>query len=124
MADKKGNIFTRIAKSFGDVIAELKRVTWPTREKLTKTSAVVLLVIVFFAIFQDILPAWDTVKAVKGAEDLQIAEGATITADKLASAGVVVDGVTEKSTALLKMNLLIQIVNHHYAEKHGQDFGG
>ncbi len=69
-----------------------------------------LLVIVFFAIFQDILPAWDTVKAVKGAEDLQIAEGATITADKLASAGVVVDGVTEKSTALLKMNLLIQIV--------------
>ena len=69
-----------------------------------------LLVIVFFAIFQDILPAWDTVKAVKGAEDLQIAEGATITADKLASAGVVVEGVTEKSTALLKMNLLIQIV--------------
>lgn len=55
MADKKGNIFTRIAKSFGDVIAELKRVTWPTREKLTKTSAVVLLVIVFFAVYLTII---------------------------------------------------------------------
>ena len=55
MADKKGNIFTRIAKSFGDVIAELKRVTWPTREKLAKTSAVVLLVIVFFAVYLTII---------------------------------------------------------------------
>ena len=55
MADKKGNIFTRIAKAFSDVIAELKRVTWPTREKLTKTSAVVLLVIVFFAVYLTII---------------------------------------------------------------------
>ena len=55
MADKKGNIFTRIAKSFSDVIAELKRVTWPTKEKLAKTSAVVLLVIVFFAVYLTII---------------------------------------------------------------------
>ena len=55
MADKKGNIFQRIAKGFGDVIAELKRVTWPTKEKLTKTSAVVLLVIVFFAVYLTII---------------------------------------------------------------------
>ena len=55
MADKKGNIFTRIAKAFSDVIAELKRVTWPTREKLAKTSAVVLLVIVFFAVYLTII---------------------------------------------------------------------
>ena len=31
--------------------AELKRVTWPTGEKLAKTAAVVLLVIVFFAVY-------------------------------------------------------------------------
>ena len=55
MADKKGNIFQRAAKGFSDVIAELKRVTWPTKEKLTKTSAVVLLVIVFFAIYLTII---------------------------------------------------------------------
>ena len=51
MADKKGNIFKRFGKKVSDVIAELKRVTWPTGEKLAKTTAVVLLVIVFFAVY-------------------------------------------------------------------------
>ena len=51
MADKKGNIFKRFGKRVSDIIAELKRVTWPTGEKLAKTSAVVLLVIVFFAVY-------------------------------------------------------------------------
>ena len=51
MADKKGNIFKRFGKKISDIIAELKRVTWPTGEKLAKTSAVVLLVIVFFAVY-------------------------------------------------------------------------
>ena len=55
MADKKGNIFQRIAKGFTDVIAELKRVTWPTKDKLAKTSAVVLLVIAFFAVYLTII---------------------------------------------------------------------
>lgn len=49
--NKKGNIFQRIGKGFKDVIAELKKVVWPTKEKLRSTSAVVLLVIVFFAVF-------------------------------------------------------------------------
>ena len=51
MADNKGNIFKRFGKKISDIIAELKRVTWPTGEKLAKTSAVVLLVIVFFAVY-------------------------------------------------------------------------
>ena len=51
MADNKGNIFKRFAKKVSDVFAELKRVTWPTGEKLAKTAAVVLLVIVFFAVY-------------------------------------------------------------------------
>ena len=51
MADNKGNIFKRIGKKISDVFAELKRVTWPTGEKLAKTAAVVLLVIVFFAVY-------------------------------------------------------------------------
>ena len=41
MADNKGNIFKRIGKKISDVFAELKRVTWPTGEKLAKTAAVV-----------------------------------------------------------------------------------
>ena len=55
MADKKGNIFQRLAKGFTDVVAELKRVTWPTKDKLAKTSAVVLLVIAFFAVYLTII---------------------------------------------------------------------
>ena len=51
MADKKGNFFKRFLKKVSDVFAELKRVTWPTGEKLAKTAAVVLLVIVFFAVY-------------------------------------------------------------------------
>ncbi|WP_034449648.1 preprotein translocase subunit SecE [Butyrivibrio sp. AE2032] len=51
MADNKGNIFKRLGKKVSDVFAELKRVTWPTGEKLAKTAAVVLLVIVFFAVY-------------------------------------------------------------------------
>ena len=51
MANKKGNIFKRMGKGAKDVVAELKKVVWPTKEKLKSTSAVVLLVIVFFAVF-------------------------------------------------------------------------
>ena len=55
MADNKGNIFKRIGKKFTEIIAELKRVTWPTGEKLAKTAAVVLLVIVVFAVYLTLL---------------------------------------------------------------------
>ena len=51
MADNKGNFFKRLVKKISDVFSELKRVTWPTGEKLAKTAAVVLLVIVFFAVY-------------------------------------------------------------------------
>lgn len=47
---KKMNIFKRIGKLFKDVKTELKRVVWPSKEKLKTTSAVVLVVIVFFAV--------------------------------------------------------------------------
>ena len=51
MADNNGNIFKRLGKRISEIFAELKRVTWPTGEKLAKTAAVVLLVIVFFAVY-------------------------------------------------------------------------
>ena len=62
-----------------------------------------------FAALPDLLPSYSTVKAVKGAGDLTVA-GGTISAAALAKAGVVVDGITEKSMVGLKMNLVIQIV--------------
>ena len=69
-----------------------------------------LAVIVMFAALPDLLPSYSTIKAVKGAEDLVLADGTKLTAAALAKAGVVVDGFTEKSMAGLKMNLVIQIV--------------
>lgn len=52
MADKKKpNFFKRIGMKFKEIRLELKRVVWPSKEKLKTTSAVVLVVIAFFAVF-------------------------------------------------------------------------
>ena len=69
-----------------------------------------LCVIVFFAVFPEILPSYPTVKAIKGADDLTLVSGVTISAQELAKAGVVASGFTEKGMVDLKMNLVIQIV--------------
>ena len=51
MADKKKeNIFKRIATRFVEVRQELKRVIWPSKEKLIQTSAIVFAVIVAFTV--------------------------------------------------------------------------
>ena len=69
-----------------------------------------LAVIVLFAALPDLLPSFSTIKAVKGAGDLTLASGVTISAKQLATAGVVAEGFTEKGMVDLKMNLVIQIV--------------
>ena len=52
MADKKKkNIFARIGAGFKGVIGELKKVIWPSKDKLKSICAVVFVVIIFFAIF-------------------------------------------------------------------------
>ena len=69
-----------------------------------------LIVIVFFACFQDILPAYSSIKAIKDAPDYTFADGTVVTAAQLAKAKVVMAGFTESSTVQLKMNVVIQIV--------------
>ncbi|MBQ8948929.1 MAG: anaerobic C4-dicarboxylate transporter [Prevotella sp.] len=69
-----------------------------------------LCVIVLFAIFQDILPSYSTIKAVKGAPDFTFDDGTVATAAALAKAKVIIPGITEASTVQLKMNVVIQIV--------------
>ena len=69
-----------------------------------------LAVIVLFAAMPELLPSFATVKAVKGAGDLTLISGVTISAKQLAAAGVVAEGFTEKGMVDLKMNLVIQIV--------------
>ena len=70
-----------------------------------------LLVIVFFAIFQELLPSYSTIKAIDSDATVElIGSRVTITADQLAKLGIAVDGVTKMHLTPLKMNLVIQIV--------------
>ena len=71
-------------------------------------SAIVIIVILAFA--HKILPAYETVKAVEGAKDVLLPTGKTVTAESLASAGIVMQGVTEKIPVTIKMYLVIQII--------------
>ena len=69
-----------------------------------------LAVIVFFAIFQNALPSYDTLRAVKGTQGLVLDESMTLTADQLVKAKVHVSGMTEWFSKPLAMNVVIQIV--------------
>ena len=69
-----------------------------------------LAVIVMFAAFPDILPEYKQVMAVKGAHDLTLVSGVTITAKELANEGILVSGFTVQGMVDLKMNIVIQIV--------------
>ena len=74
-----------------------------------------LAIIVVFSIVQmfggNILPTYDTIQAVKGGPaTVTLADGVTETAKQIASAGVVLPGVTEVVSKPLAMNLVIQII--------------
>jgi len=69
-----------------------------------------LLLIITFAVFPKLLPEYDTVKAVKGAEPVEIVDGIVISAQQLADAGIQMDEVTEIVEEDLKMNHVIQIL--------------
>ena len=72
-------------------------------------------IIVLFSIVQmfggNLLPSYDTVQAVKGGPaSITLEGGVTETAKQLASAGIVMEGVTETVKKPLAMNLVIQII--------------
>ena len=69
-----------------------------------------LAIIVIFAIFQNVLPTYDTLRAVKGSVPMILDENATLTADQLVKAKVHVTGMTEWFDKPLAMNVVIQIV--------------
>ena len=71
-------------------------------------TAVVIIVILAFA--QQILPAYEQVVAVEGAKDVLLPTGKTVSPENLASAGIVMAGVTAKAQVTIKMYLVIQII--------------
>ena len=96
---------------YGNTATTLDKKIAPESKRAVYIFFGALLVIVFFAIFQELLPAYDTIKAVKDAPGVELmGSQLTLTADQLAKLGVNVDGVTESISSPLKMNLVIQIV--------------
>ena len=71
-------------------------------------AAIIIIVILAFA--QHRLPAYQTVQAIEGAKDVLLPTGKTVTPENLASAGIVMAGVTEKVPVTIKMYLVIQII--------------
>jgi len=69
-----------------------------------------LVVIVVYAMFQDLLPSYPTLKAVSGAPELTGSQALTLTADQLVKANIQLEGYTVMKMVPLKMNLVIQIV--------------
>ncbi len=69
-----------------------------------------LALIVFFAVFQNALPTYDTLRAVKGALGLTVNEHVTLSVDQMVKAKVHVTGMTEWYDKPLAMNVVIQII--------------
>ncbi len=49
--DKKSNIFRRMGDYLRDVRGEMKKVTWPSKNDLIKTSIAVLVISLFFGVY-------------------------------------------------------------------------
>jgi anaerobic C4-dicarboxylate transporter DcuB len=69
-----------------------------------------LAVIVFFAIFQDALPSYKTLRAVHDSNALYINPDLSVSGDQLVKANVYLKGTTEWYNKTLPMNIVIQIV--------------
>jgi len=69
-----------------------------------------LAVIVFFAVFQNTLPTYETLRAIKGADGMEGEGNLIITADQLVKANIYSEGDTEWFDKPLSMTLVIQIV--------------
>ena len=102
---------------YGSNATTLDKVISPEAKRAVYIFLAALAVIVIFSLVQmfggNLLPSYDTIQAVKGGPtEITIAAGGNVTqtAKQLATAGVVVEGVTEVVKKPLAMNLVIQIV--------------
>lgn len=100
---------------YGSSATTLDKQIAPESKRAVYVFLAALAIIVMFSIVQmfggNMLPSYDTIQAVKGGPaSVTLADGVTETAKQLASAGVVMEGVTEVVKKPLAMNLVIQIV--------------
>jgi preprotein translocase subunit SecE len=51
----KGNIFNRMGNYLTEIRGELKKVTWPTRNDLQKTTIAVIIISIIFGIYLQVV---------------------------------------------------------------------
>ena len=95
---------------YGNTATTLDREIPQSAKRAVYIFFAALAVIVLLAPFPQLLPSYDTIRAVKGAEAVTLVSGVKISAAQLAAAGIEAEGLTEHGMVDLKMNLVIQIV--------------
>ena len=100
---------------YGNTATTLDKVISKDSKRAVYIFLGALAIIVLFSIVQmfggNLLPSYDTVQAVKGGPaSITLDGGVTETAKQLATAGIVMEGVTETVKKPLAMNLVIQII--------------
>ena len=95
---------------YGNTATTLDREIPQSAKRAVYIFFAALAVIVLLATFPQLLPSYDTIRAVKGAEAVTLVNGVKISAAQLAAAGIEAEGLTEHGMVDLKMNLVIQIV--------------
>ena len=95
---------------YGNTATTLDREIPQSAKRAVYIFFAALAVIVLLATFPQLLPSYDTIRAVKGAEAVTLVSGVKISAAQLAAAGIEAEGLTEHGMVDLKMNLVIQIV--------------
>ncbi|MBO4659410.1 MAG: anaerobic C4-dicarboxylate transporter [Prevotella sp.] len=114
--DKDPEFQARIATEAGRDYVYGKTATTLDKEISPKAKRAVyiflgtIVLIIILACLHNYLPAFDKVKAIEGAKDVLLPTGKMVSPQKLASAGIVMAGVTEKIATPIDMYLVIQII--------------
>ena len=98
------------ASIYGEGTSSLDKEITPKAKASVFIFLGALLLVVTFAIFPQLLPSYDIIKAIPGAADIEVMEGISISAKHLAEEGILIDSITEIAQEDIKMNLVIEIL--------------
>ena len=98
------------ASIYGEGTSSLDKEITPKAKASVFIFLGALLLVVTFAIFPQLLPSYDIIKAIPGVADIEVMEGISISAKHLAEEGILVESITELVQEDIKMNLVIEIL--------------
>ena len=98
------------ASIYGEGTSSLDKEITPKAKASVFIFLGALLLVVTFAIFPQLLPSYDIIKAIPGVADIEVMEGISISAKHLAEEGILVGSITELVQEDIKMNLVIEML--------------